>query len=132
MIEAMLLEIGREMIMGISEKSPAMSPDQEAMLAQAARDLLVALDSGEVNPSHAVQTMMAFNGNRGIFGWAGLAPRLPESLRGVGAYIFAFQNRREMNQEGFRYFLDIAEKEAAQDERLKRLVDELRDKASEP
>jgi len=83
------------------------SPPQEAILRRAADRLITSLADGTLTRERSVPLGLAWNGQTGPLGWAGLARRLPPDLRGPLAFVLGHRAlRRGSNADAKRLFRD--------------------------
>jgi hypothetical protein len=101
----------------------ALSPQEDALLWKLFNDLARAQRSGELTHEQIVKILTAWAGSTGMFGWAGLAPKLSPEIRGPLAYVMGRRSLRRKKSADAAMYFHAAQKDAPRDSDLWRLAE---------
>jgi hypothetical protein len=106
---------------GVGEPS---SDEQEELLWHVADEAFALYASGKLNTVQAGQVALAWKGTTNVFGWKGVAPTLPPSVRAGIAYVLGFRYRKIGKPKEAADFFQTAIDNAGENRILQRLAEE--------
>ena len=116
------MEVARRLVTGSVDLSVRLSTEQEAVAEEMLQEVFAAYFDRRIGEQQLIQFGLAFKGFTNTLGWKGLAPRLPEKVRGPMAYVLGCHQMRTGRYAAAQELLDAAEQDATASPSVKTLA----------